>query len=158
MQVRSRLAQAELHVAELVAGTLKLGRETLERRDRALCDRNEAGRSIAVLRRQGGRGRGRRLGELGHVPEALALRAQPLLAVRLHSFRVLGESAQLCEARRGPFGVQGELLVASPRREQLAPRDARLRAPGELLLAAEAVEHLELVGRPRQAPLLELAG
>ena len=53
--------------------------------------------------------------------------------------------------------VRRQLLVPAAGRLELAPRHSRRGAPGELLLAAEAVEYLELVGGPREAPLLELA-
>jgi len=102
--------------------------------------------------------RGRRLRELGDVPEPFALRAQPLLVVRFHPFRRLGEGAQLRELRLCERGVRRQLVVPPPRREQLPPRGARLGALPQLFLAAEAVEHLELVGRPSKPPLLELAG
>ena len=42
--------------------------------------------------------------------------------------------------------------------EQLTPCGSGVGAPPQLLLAAEAIEHLELVGGPREAPLLELPG
>ena len=57
-----RLAQPELHVAELVAGTLELGREPLERRNGALRElqsvamghAGEGGQNKAFLFRAGG--------------------------------------------------------------------------------------------------------
>ena len=116
MEVRGRLAQAQLHVPELVAGALELGRETLERRHGPLGDRGEPCGSRSVVRSQCGRGGGRRLGELGNVPEPLALGAQPHLVVRLHSLGVLGEGAQLHEARPCTVGVDRELLVPSASR------------------------------------------
>jgi hypothetical protein len=48
--------------------------------------------------------------------------------------------------------------VPAPRRLQIAPGSPGSRSTGELLLAAEPVEHLELVRRLREPPLLELAG
>ena len=92
------------------------------------------------------------------MPEPLALGAQLLLPARLHAVGVLDERAELVEPRFRERSVLGELLVPPPRRHQLAPRRARLRAPLQLLVAAEAVEHLELVRGTREPPLLELAG
>ncbi len=48
--------------------------------------------------------------------------------------------------------------MPSPCRQKLAPGRACVGAPAQLLLAAEPVEHLELVRRPREPALLELAG
>ena len=61
------------------------------------------------------------------------------------------------EPRLGERGVRRQLLVPAAGGLELAPRRPRRGAAGELLLAAEAVEHLELVRRPREAALLELA-
>ena len=70
---------------------------------------------------------------------------------------VLDERAQLREPSLGERRVRGQLVVPAAGRLELAPRRPRRGAAGELLLAAEAVEHLELVGRPREPALLELA-
>ena len=83
--------------------------------------------------------------------------AQPLLLARLHALGVLDERAQLGEPRLGERRVRRQLVVPAPRGLQVAPRRPRRCAAGELLLAAEAVEHLELVRRPREPALLELA-
>src|SRR5581483_3504958 len=95
--------------------------------------------------------------EVGHVADPLALGAQPLLVVRLHSLRVLDERAELGEPRPGERGVRGQFLVAAASGLERAPRITRFGTARELLLPAEAIEHLELVGRPREPPLLELA-
>jgi hypothetical protein len=66
-QVEGRLPQPQPAVAELLAGAGELGRQALERPDRALRLRDQPGRAVAVV---GGErlGRGRRpLGELGDV-------------------------------------------------------------------------------------------
>ena len=47
--------------------------------------------------------------------------------------------------------------MPSPRSLQVAPSRPRGGPAGELLVAAEPVEHLELIGRPREPALLELA-
>ena len=114
-------------------------------------------RSVAVVRRERRRRRGRPLGELGDVPVPLALGAQLLLLTRLHPVGVLDERAQLREPGLGERGVRRQLVVPAARGLELAPRRPRRRAAGELLFPAEAVEHLELVGRLRQPALLELA-
>ena len=87
----------------------------------------------------------------------LSLGAEPLLLAGLHGLGVLDERAQLGEPSLGQRRVRGQLLVPATRCLQLAPGRSSCGAAGELLLAAEAVEHLELVRRPRQPPLLELA-
>ena len=57
-----------------------------------------------------------------------------------------------------PSSVPRQLLVPPARAPQLAPRGAAPPPGAELLLAAERVEHGQLVGRPREPALLELAG
>src|SRR5262249_56519027 len=52
MEIGCGLAQAELDVAQLVARALQLGREPLERRDRALRQRDEIGGSLALVGRE----------------------------------------------------------------------------------------------------------
>ena len=152
-----RLAQAQLGVAQLVAGALELRRDPLERRDRPLGGAGEACGPFAVVGRErlGGRLGGGR--ELGDVPEPLPLGAQALLGVRLEPLGGRGERGELLEPRGGGCCVAGELVVAAAGGGELAPRDARLAPAAPLLLAAEGVEHVELVGRPAEAALLELA-
>src|SRR5512132_2894839 len=88
--------------------------------------------------------------------EALALLAQIGLGARLEPVRVLDESAQLVEALGAARRALSELLVAPPRRQQLAPGCAQL-GTGSVVLR-ERVEHVELKRRPRKSALLELAG
>ena len=114
MEVGRRLAQAKLDIAKLVAGSLQLGREPLERSDRPLRERDEVGGPVAVVGRERRRGRAAAGGELGHVTVPLALGPQPLLLPRLQTRGVLDERAQLCEARLGERSVRGQLLVPSP--------------------------------------------
>ncbi len=155
-KVRRRFAQAKLDVPQLVAGGLELGRDLLERRDCSLGETDEAARSLAVVRRERGR---RRLGggcEVGDVTDPLAVGAETLLVGRLHPFGVLDKRPKLGEPRLCERGVRGQLVVAAPRRLEVAPRPTRRGTARELLVATETVEHLELVRRPREAPLLEL--
>ena len=158
MQLRGGFPQAQLDVAELVARALELGCEALERRDRPLGKRDETCRALPFLGRQRLGGGRSGLGELRDVPEPLAIRAQLVLPARLHALGVLDECPELVETRFGESGVLRELLVAAARSQELAPRRPRLRAPLQLLVAAEPVEHLELVRRTREPPLLELPG
>ena len=157
MEVGRGLAQAELDVAQLVACPLQLRCEPFERRDRALRERDETGGALAVVGSKSGGGLGSTGGELGDVPVPLALGPQLLLLPWLHAVGVLDQRAQLRKPSLGVRRVGRQLVVPAAGRLELAPRHPRRGAPGELLLAAEAVEHLELVGGPRQPALLELA-
>jgi len=67
-------------------------------------------------------------------------------------------SVSSTSARSSASRVRSQVVVPAPRGLQVAPRRPRCGPAGELLLAAEAVEHLELVCRAREPPLLELAG
>ena len=156
MQLRGRLAQAQLDVAQFVAGALELGREPLERCDRTLGERDETGRAVALVGGERLGGSRCRLRELRYVTQPLALGAQHVLPARLHAVGVLDERAQLIEARRRDRGVLGQLLEAPSRSHELAPSRTRGSTALQLLVAAEPVEHLELVRRPRKPPLLEL--
>ena len=91
------------------------------------------------------------------MPVPLALGTQPLLVPGLHAVGVLDERPQLREPRLGERRVRRQLVVPAPSGLEVAPRRSRRGAAGELLLAAEAVEHLQLVRRPREPALLELA-
>src|SRR5262249_5105362 len=155
-EVRRSLAQPQLDVPQFVAGRFQLRRDVLERRDRALGEAGEAARTLTVVRRERGRGGLCGCGEGGDVAHPLALSARALLVGGLHARGVLDERAELGEPRVGERGVRGQLLVAAARGLEIAPRRARRRTARELLLAAEAIEHLELVRRPRETPLLEL--
>ena len=152
-QLGRGLAQAELDVAQLVAGTLELRRQPLERSDGPLGDRDQTGRALSVLRCERLRRRRRSLRKLGDVPQPLAVAAQPLLVPFVHPSGVLDERAQLGDPRLCERRVGRQLLVALPRRLQLAPGGAHRLAVD----AREPVEQLQLVRRPREAPLLELA-
>src|SRR5437764_7423176 len=66
-EVARGLAEPELDVAELVRGALQLGREALERGERALGVSGERRRSLAVLGREGLTRGGRARRQLGHV-------------------------------------------------------------------------------------------
>ena len=152
-QLGCGLAQPELDIAQLVARPLQLRREALERRDRPLGERDETGRAFAVLRGERIRRSGCRLGELGHVTQPLPVGAQPLLVPLLHAFRVLRQRAQLGQTGLGERRIRGQLLVALAGYLQLAPCGSQRLAVD----AGETIQQLELVRRPREAPLLELA-
>ena len=68
-------------------------------------------------------------------------------------------STSACSSARRASAEAAFAVSSSWRRRaasELAPRGARVGAAAELVLAAEPVEHLELVRRPREAALLEL--
>ncbi len=90
------------------------------------------------------------------MPVALALGPESVLLPGLHAFGVLDERTQLGEVRLRERRVRGQLVVPAAGGLELAPRRPRCRPARELLLPAETVEHLELVGRTREPPLLEL--
>ena len=158
MEIRRSLPQPELDIAQLVAGPLQLGGEALERSHRAFGERDQACCSLAVVGSQCLGGLGSPCGELGDVPVPLAHGPQLLLRPGLHAFGVLDERAQLGEPGLGERRVRRQLVVPAASGPELPPRRPRRGAAGELLFAAEPVEHLELVGRLRQPALLELAG
>src|SRR5947199_103156 len=92
-QLRGRLAQSELDVAQLVAGPRELRREALERRDGPFRARRETRGALAVLRRDCLRG-GRRAGDqLLEVPEPLPLLAELALVSGLEPAGVLDQRA-----------------------------------------------------------------
>ena len=101
MELARGVAQAQLDLAQLVARARELGREPFERRDRALRDRDEAGRPRALLGGERLSGCGGTFGELGDVAETVALPAQPIFGVRLQPGGVLDERAELREPRLG---------------------------------------------------------
>ena len=59
-----------------------------------------------------------------------------------------------------PLGVRAALDLLQPPvcGDERAPRVPRLGSPGELVVSGERVEQVELVRRPSQPPLRELAG
>ena len=86
--------------------------------------------------------------------QALPLGAQLGLAVRRDA--TFDERAQLGEARRDLVRVARELVVPSPRSQELPPPGEPFAPPLGLLAAAEGVEDAELVRGARELPLLEL--
>ena len=54
--------------------------------------------------------------------------------------------------------VSGEIVAAPPESHQRSPRNSGVRAAQELVGAAERVQRFELVARPGEPALLELAG
>ena len=157
-QVGAELPQSQLQVAQLLARACELGSDSLERRNRPLGDSGQRRRAVAVLGRQRLGGRRGALGELGHVAQPVAIGVERCLGVRLEPLGRRHQRLQLGEPGRLRRRVARQLLVAPAGRTELAPRRPRLPAPASLLLAAEGVEHVELVRGPRQAALLELAG
>ena len=155
-QLRRRLAEPELDVTQLVAGARELGRERLERRDRALGARREGRGAVAVLGCERLCRGGRAGDELFESKQPLALRTQILFGAGLEAFRRLDERAQLLDPLGRARRAFEQLLVTSPRGAQLAPRRPELAA--QLAGARERVEHVELERRPREPPLLELPG
>ena len=156
-EVGADLAQPQLEVAQLLAGRCELRCEPLERGQRALGGGREPGRALPLVRRERLGGAGGSLGELGDVPQPLALVAQRLLAAGLEALRRLDERGQLAQARLLGGGPARQLVVALAGRAELPPRQPGLTAAAELLLADEGVEHVELVGGAAEAALLELA-
>ena len=112
----------------------ELGCEALERRDGPLGERDEARGAVALLGRQRLR-RGRRsLGELGDVPEPLAVGAQLVLLARLEALGVLDERAELVEPRLRERGVRrsaprGGGAPPGARATPRAPRPGASAAP-----------------------------
>jgi hypothetical protein len=89
--------------------------------------------------------------------QPLALGAELVLGRRLEAVRVLDEGAELGHPRLGGRRVLPQLVLATARGGQLAPGGAERGAALLLLVAGEGVEHVELVGGPRETALLELA-
>ncbi len=157
-QVRAHLAQPQLEVAQLLACARELRREPLDRCERVLGCGGEPGRSLALLGRKRLGCARRSLGELGDVAQPLALVAERLLASGLEPVRRLDEGAELAQPRLLGRRATGQLVVPLASGSELAPGEARLAAAAQLVLAGEGVEHVELVRRPTEAALLELAG
>ncbi len=91
------------------------------------------------------------------MPQPFAPREQLVLVRRSHSLGRLDERLQLGEPERDGIGVARQLLVAAPRRAELAPGEASLAPQLELLRPAEGIEDVELERRTREPALLELA-
>ncbi len=124
-QLARRLAQAQLDVSQLASCARELGRQVLERRDRAFRGGGQAGGTASLL---GGKRLGRlcrALRELGHVPQALALVEQRRLRLGLQVVGVLGERAQFREPRLDCGGVPRQLLVPAAGGLERAPGEAR---------------------------------
>ena len=123
-QVRGGLAQLQLGLAQRLAGRRELGREALDRRDRALGRRDEVGRALAVLRRERAGSRCRRLRELRDVPQPLPLRPQLVLAARLASVCVL--PSRRSSSTRPPRAAS-RVNSSCSRRAACSSRHARAR-------------------------------
>ena len=91
VEVAPDLAQPHGDVAQLLRRRRELGRETLERRERALRPRRERRRSFAILRRHRLCGVRGSLGELVDVPEPLAPRSQLALVAGREAGRLLDQ-------------------------------------------------------------------
>ena len=146
----------------------ELGRaQRLARRRRARARSPRAARRRARRRRRGRRRPRARRPRAPRAPSAAASASSVTWRSRsrsarssssspgLEAVRVGDERAQLVEPRLGRGRVAGQLVVGAARGGQLAPGAAR-RARG-VGRAGERVEHRELVGRPREPALLELA-
>ncbi|MCZ7587667.1 MAG: hypothetical protein M5U27_02140 [Gaiella sp.] len=99
----------------------------------------------------------RPLTELGDVPVPLSLRAERVLLAAHQTPGVLDEEGELVQARPLVVGSTLELLDSPRGRGERVPCLARLVAAKTLLGAGEGVEQVELVRRPREPPLRELA-
>src|SRR5439155_12114353 len=85
-----------------------------------------------------------------------AFGAKPFVVVRLHALRVLDQRLELGQPSLLGHSSCLELLVATPRRCELAPGSASSRAALLLGVADERVENLELIRGSAKSPLLEL--
>ena len=142
---------------ELVACACELGRERFERSDRALGARGERRSALALLGRQRLRGRGRPVDELFERGGSRSRsRAQLGLGSRLEPLGVLDERPQLGE----PFRRRAALAAVSSCRFRAAAssRHAVAARARRGVVAGECVEQVELVRRPCEPALLELAG
>ena len=115
-----------------IAGRGELGREPLERRDRALGGGDQVGRALALVGRERVAAADAAARELGHVAKPLALGAQLVLPAGLETARCrLDERPQLVEPRLGGGRVAGQLVVGAAGGGELAPgaRAPRARCP-----------------------------
>ena len=155
---RGDVLQPLLDVSEIHVLGLELGREVRDRHERIRRLGEPVERAgVSVLGGERLRGRGHCLGELRHVPEALALRTQRVFGVRREAFRPRDQLPQLFEPLGAAHLCARELVAMLARSPELPPGAGVFRAQPEVLLANEGVESVELEGRTRQSPLLELA-
>ena len=121
-QLARRLAQPQLDIAQLASRARELGREVLERRDRALRSGRQAGGALALL---GSERLGRRCRALrrarSRAAGARAPSSSDVLGLGLEAVGVLGERAQLREPRLGRGGVARQLVVPAAGGLQRAP-------------------------------------
>jgi hypothetical protein len=92
------------------------------------------------------------------VPEPLALATQLILSTGLEPRRVVDERPQLRKPRLCSSGAGLHLVVATPGSGQFPPGGSEFGTPALLLVPEEGIENVQLVGRPREPALLELAG
>src|SRR5439155_24224523 len=130
------------------------GGEGFERRDRTLGDRDASRGTLPVVRRQRFAGGSRSGGQLCHVTEPLSLGPKRVLVLGLHPEGVLDQRSQLGQSRLGGVGPTLQLFMPAPRGLQLSPGNTGRGAAPQLLVAAECVEHVQLIGGSREAPLL----
>jgi hypothetical protein len=140
------LAQRQLRLAQRRACSGELGSQLLERRDEPLGRRDPVGRAFAVLRGQRLGSPGGRLHELVDPAQALALVAELGLPARFETGRVVGEGAQLGQARLDRGNVARQLLVGLPGSAKVAPGGSRGAA--NFAEPGVGVEHAELIGGP----------
>ena len=141
--------------SQRLAGRCELRCEPLERRNGAFGLGDEIGRPAFVVVGEGGHRCRTARRQLGHVPQALALAAQLVLPSGSEPLRVGDERREPVEPLARRDGVARQLLVRTPGRLQLTPCPARL-AHG-VARPRERVERRELVARPPEPALLELA-
>ena len=158
MEVGRGLAQAELDVAQLVAGALQLGREPFERRDRALRERDETGGALAVVGSE-------RLAAASAAPEASSAtcrcrsRSARSCSSSPGSMPSVSSTSARSSASRASASAAFAVSSSCRRRAAWSSRHAARAAARRASCSSpqNAVEHLELVGRPREPALLELA-
>ena len=156
--VTADLSQADDEVAQLGGGCLELRGEPLERRQSVFGGSRERPGALALVGIERRCGRMGAVAELRDVAEALALGTKRLLLPRLQPVRVLDQRLELVQPRALGVGAVLQLLDAPPGRDEAAPRLPGLLPPRPLRRPGERVEQVELVRRPREPPLRELAG
>jgi hypothetical protein len=83
---------------------------------------------------------------------------QPVLRARIEPVRSGHELAQLLDACSPVRRRTRNLIAPTAGRDGRPPGSGELGSPAKLFGAHECVEQVELESRPREAPLLELAG